>query len=74
MFEQLKEVIASTLSCDINDVKLESNLAADLGADSLDAVELSMAIEDAFDITIEDDALAKLKTVADILNLIQGDK
>lgn len=74
MFEQLKEVIASTLSCDINDVKLESNLAADLGADSLDAVELSMAIEDAFNITIEDDALAKLKTVADILNLIQGDK
>ncbi len=71
MFEKVRETIASTLSCDLEDITLEANLAEDLGADSLDAVELNMALEDAFNIKIPDEALADFKTVSDIVTYIE---
>ena len=67
-FEALKQVIVDTLNCDPEKV----TLAADLEADSLDAVELNMAIEEACGVTIPDEKLAELKTVQDIFDYINA--
>lgn len=72
MFEKVCEVIASTLNCDVSDLKAETTLMDDLGADSLDAVELNMALEEEFNIKIEDAELAELKTVGDIVACVQA--
>ena len=53
-FEKVKEIIVDSLSCDEDAVTLEANLKEDLDADSLDAVELIMAVEEEFDIEIPD--------------------
>lgn len=74
MFEQLRDVIVENLGVSEEEVTLESNLTDDLGADSLDAVELSMAIEDEFDVEIEDEEFQELKTVGDILRAIEEKK
>ena len=71
IFEKVQDVIVDTLSCDKADVTMEASLAEDLGADSLDAVELNMALEDAFGAEIPDEELEKLKTVKDIVEYIQ---
>ena len=62
-FEELKEVFVDTLNCDADKVTMEASLTEDLQADSLDAVELNMAFEDKFGITIADEDLGTLKTV-----------
>lgn len=70
-FEAVKNIIVETLNCDAEDVTLEASLNDDIGADSLDAVELAMALEEEFGITIEDEALAQLKTVGDIFKYLE---
>ncbi|MFI3251373.1 MAG: acyl carrier protein [Eubacteriales bacterium] len=70
-FEKLKEVIVESMNCAPDEVTMEARLVEDLGADSLDAVELNMAIEDAFDVEIPDAALAELKTVGDLVGHIE---
>ena len=72
VFEKVKEIIVSTLKVDASKVTLEANLAQDLGADSLDAVEVVMALEDEFDIEIEDDAAQNIKTIGDIVSYIES--
>ena len=69
-FEELKEVFVDTLNCDADKVTMEASLTEDLQADSLDAVELNMALEDACGVSIPDEELAKLKTVGDIFNYL----
>ena len=71
-FEQLQELIAEGLGVDKEQVTLEADLAQDLGADSLDAVELIMAIEDEFDITIDDETAQSFKTVKEIVEFIES--
>lgn len=71
-FEKVKENISETLNCDADTITLESDLREDLGADSLDATELAMALESAFDITIEDEEIMKFKTVGDIVSYIDN--
>lgn len=69
-FEKMRAIIAETLNCDLEKVTMEASLVDDLGADSLAAVELSMALEEEFGVTIADDDLPKMKTVADLANYI----
>lgn len=69
-FDSVKAIIADTLACDENDVTMEASLREDLGADSLAAVELGMALEEEFNMTIEDEDLPTLKTVADVMNYL----
>ena len=69
-FEQVRNVIAESLGCDVEKVTLEAKLQEDLEADSLAAVELTMALEDATGIAIDDEALPTLKTVGDIVNYL----
>ena len=67
MFEEVKKIIVETLSCDEDKVTPDASLTDDLGADSLDAVELQMAIEDQLGVTITDEDLPGLKTVMDLV-------
>ena len=71
-FETLKQVIVDTLSCDEDKVTMEATLAEDLGAYSLDAVELNMAIEESCGVAIPDEELGNMKTVGDIFNYLQA--
>lgn len=69
-FEKIANVIAETLGCDVEKVTAEATLAGDLGADSLASVELVMALEEATGVSIEDEALANMKTVGDIMEYL----
>ena len=69
-FDKVKEVIVDSLGCDEEAVVLTANLKEDLNADSLDAVELSMALEEAFGFTIADEDLMAFVTVKDIVDNI----
>lgn len=72
MFEQVKNALVESLNIDGGEIKLESNLKDDLGIDSLAAVELSLDLETEFDVEISDEELAALKTVEDIVKLIES--
>lgn len=69
-FETLKKIIVDTLGTDPEKITPDASLADDLGADSLDAVELNMAIEQECGKSIPDEKLGEIKTVADILALL----
>lgn len=71
-FEKVRNVIAESLGCDVEKVTLEAKLQEDLEADSLAAVELTMAIEDATGVAIDDEALPGLKTVGDIMDYLNA--
>ena len=72
MFEKVKEVLMEAINVDEDMIKLEANLKDDLGIDSLAAVELTLELETEFDVRIEDEELAKLVTVADIVSLLES--
>ncbi|MGH7265056.1 MAG: acyl carrier protein [Candidatus Rokuibacteriota bacterium] len=68
---RVKQILTNRLGIPTEDIRLEAELADDLGIDSLDAVELSIAIERQFNIAVSDEQIAKLRTVADILCLVE---
>ncbi len=70
-FERIKDMIVDELSCEADAVVLEANLREDLEADSLDAVQLIMAVEDEFGIEIPDEVSTKMETVKDIVDYIE---
>ena len=73
MFEKVRDIIVDTLSCEMEDVTMEADLAEDLGADSLAAVELSMALEEEFDIgELTEEDTASVKTVGDLVHFLQS--
>jgi len=73
-YEKIRDLIVETLACDIDQVTPEARLAEDLGADSLASVELVMALEEAFGISVADSDLPSLKTVGDILAYFESHK
>ena len=73
-FENVRDIIVNTLSCEADQITPETNLYEDLEADSLEAVELSMALEEAFGVGIADDDMTQVKTVPDIVNNLSGKK
>ena len=70
--EQVREIIVDHLGCDADAATNSANLADDLGADSLDTVELVMACEEEFGIEISDDDAEKVKTVADLIKVVEA--
>jgi len=74
LFDEVKEVIVEQLNVNPDEVKLESNFVEDLGADSLDVVELVMALEEKFEIEIPDSEAEKIKTVQDVIDYIEKAK
>lgn len=69
--EKLKGIIVEQLGVDENEVTLDASFVDDLGADSLDLVELVMAFEEAFDMEIPDDDAEKIRSVGDAVKYIQ---
>ncbi len=74
IFEQVKEVVVEQLNANPDEVKPESRFVEDLGADSLDVVELVMALEEKFGIEIPDEDAEKIQTVADAVKYIEDHK
>lgn len=70
-FDKIKDLIVDQLQVDGDQVVMEASFIDDLGADSLDIVELIMAIEDEFDLEIPDGEAENIKTVGDAVNYIQ---
>ena len=71
---QVKEIIAAQLSVDPEKVTTDAKFIEDLGADSLDTVELVMAFEDKFSVEVPDEDAEKLKSVADVVAYIESHK
>lgn len=74
IFERIKEILADQLDSDIDAMSMESDIANDLGADSLDVVELLMAIEDEFEVEIPDEEIENIKTIGDLVKYIESNK
>ena len=70
--EKVKSIIAEQLGVKIEEVKPEASFIDDLGADSLDTVELIMALEEEFDMEIPDEQAEKIKTVAEALDYVKA--
>ncbi|PWM68573.1 MAG: acyl carrier protein [Eubacteriales Family XIII. Incertae Sedis bacterium] len=71
VFEKIREIIMEQLNVDQDDVTMDTHLMKDLEADSLDAVEIIMAIEDEFEIEIPDDDAEKFQNVSDIVRFVE---
>lgn len=71
-FETVRNIIVDTLSCDQEQVAPETNLVEDLEADSLELVELSMALQETLGVGIDDNDLDSIKTVQDILDYLNA--
>ena len=72
IFDEIKDIIIDQLQVDESEVTMDTNLMKDLSADSLDAVEIIMAIEDEFDIEVPDEDAEKFQTVSDIVNYVEA--
>ena len=71
VFDKVKKIIADQLDIDPDSITQESTITEDLGADSLDVVDLVMSFEDVFDVEIPDDAVETIRTVSDIVKFIE---
>ncbi|MCD4667078.1 MAG: acyl carrier protein [Sulfurimonas sp.] len=72
LIDDIKEVVVEQLSVNIDEVKDDAKFVEDLGADSLDVVELVMALEEKFDIEIPDDEAEKIQTLNDVVAYIES--
>ena len=72
MFEKVKEIIAEKLSINEDDITMDSSFVGDLNADSLDLVELMMALEDELDTEIPDEEAENFKTVGDVVKYLKN--
>lgn len=74
IFEKVQEKVVEQLGVDAEEVLMESSFIDDLGADSLDIVELLMALEEEFDIEIPDEEAEKLSSVGDVVEYIKNNQ
>lgn len=74
IFEKVKELVAEQLGVAEEDITESSNIQDDLGADSLDVVDLVMALEDEFEVEIPEDKVENMKTIGDIVKFIEENK
>lgn len=71
VFEKVREILCQQLDVEEENVTLESSIAEDLGADSLDVVDLVMSLEDEFSVEIPDEEIENIKTVGDLVTFIE---
>ncbi len=72
VFDKVKEIIVDQLGVDEDEVTSDANIQENLGADSLDIVDLIQTIEDEYDLSIPDEAVESIKTVGDIVSYIEN--
>ena len=73
-FDKIKEIIVEQLGVDEDSITMDTNLIKDLEADSLDAVEIIMAIEETYDFEIPDEEAEKFQTVQDLVDYVEDNK
>ena len=71
VLEKVKTLVAEQLGISADEIKAESNIIEDLGADSLDVIEMLMALEEEYGISIPDEEINQIKTIAQIVELIE---
>lgn len=74
MFEKVKKLLVDQLDVDDGAITMESSIIDDLGADSLDVVDMVMSLEEEFDVEIPDEEIESMKTVGDIIRYIEAQK
>jgi len=74
VFEKVKSILAEQLDVEEESIKMESLIADDLGADSLDVVDLLMSLEDEFEVEIPDEEIENIKSVGNLVNYIENNK
>lgn len=74
VFEKVREILIDQLDVEEEAVTMEANIQDDLGADSLDIVDLVMSLEEEFDCEIPDEEIENIKTVGNIVNYIDQNK
>ena len=74
IFDKIKDIIIDQLQVEESDVAMDTNLMKDLSADSLDAVEIIMALEDEFGIEIPDEDAENIQTVGDLVKYVEENK
>ena len=74
LFEKVQKIISENLNVPLEKVTMDTHLVDDLGADSLDAVELIMALEEEYGIEVDDEAAQNMKYVRDLVNYIEEHK
>ena len=72
VFEKIKELLATQLDANADNITMDTRIADDLNADSLDVVEMLMSVEDEFSVQIPDEDIESLKTVGDVVEYIQN--
>ena len=72
VFDKIKDIIVEQLDVEEDAVTMEASITEDLGADSLDVVDLVMSIEESFDVEIPDEEVENIKTVGDIVMYIEN--
>ncbi len=71
VFEKIRKILSDQFDVEEDEITLETNIVDDLGADSLDVVDLLMSIEEEFEVEVPDDDIEKFKLVGDIVNYIE---
>ncbi|WFA10295.1 acyl carrier protein [Tissierella sp. Yu-01] len=71
LFEKVRDIIAEQLDAEVEGITMETSMMKDLDADSLDAVEIMMALEDEFGVSIPDEDAEGFKNIGDIVNYLQ---
>lgn len=72
VFEKIQAIVAKELNVDPEKITMETDLVEDLGADSLDAVELVMAVEEEFDCELDDETAQNIRKIGDIVKYIEA--
>ena len=72
IFEEIKDILAEQLDLDPETIELSSSLSNDLGADSIDAIDIVMSLEDQYGIEVPDSVIENMKTVEDIVNFVEA--
>lgn len=71
IFDKIKEILSEQLDADTEEMTMDTDIARDLGADSLDVVELLMSIEDEFQVEIPDEEIENIKTIGELVKYIE---
>lgn len=74
VLEKVKKILSEQFSVEEDSINLNTNIAEDLGADSLDVVDILMSIEDEFEIEVPDEDIEKIRTVGELVNYIKNNQ
>jgi len=72
VFDKIREILSTQLDIDADEISMDTKIVEDLGADSLDVVEMLASAEDEFDVEIPDEKIESLKTIGDVVEYIQN--